>query len=199
MRAGQVPELSNKKHEAFAVRYVQTRNAAEVAREFDFAPEYGRRLTLTPHVAARIQELTTTMLERHHITADRVMLELARIGFGDMRKAFDERGELKPVHELDDDAAAIISGVEVEVRNERDGFEEDLATGEMKPKFVSVRTSKIKRFNKDASLTTLAKHFKLIGDEGDGLNAIASALAGRLKDARKRVELVQEVPKEIEG
>ena len=33
-----------------------------------------------------------------------------------------------------------------------------------------------------------AKHFKIIGEEGDGVNALASALANRLDSARRRIE-----------
>ncbi len=36
-------------------------------------------------------------------------------------------------------------------------------------------------------MTLLAKHYKIVGDEGDGVNALASALADRLKMARNRV------------
>jgi hypothetical protein len=53
---------------------------------------------------------------------------------------------------------------------------------------VEIRTAKVKFMSKDASLTTLAKRFKLIGDEGDGVNALATALADRLKTARSRVD-----------
>jgi hypothetical protein len=37
-------------------------------------------------------------------------------------------------------------------------------------------------------VTLLAKHYKIVGDEGDGVSALASALADRLKTARRRTE-----------
>lgn len=148
-------------------------------------------------VRERIAELSETQLQASDITATRVMLELGRIAFSDVRKVFREDGQLIPVHELDDDAAAAIQGIEHETHVLVGRKELNLATGEMEPTVTQVRTTKIKRANKDAALQTLAKHFKLIGDEGDGVNALANALADRLKTARKRVELVEEVPKEI--
>lgn len=169
--------------------------AAEAA---GFQKHYGEHLAVRLDVIDRIRELTDTMLKASDITAQRVMLELGRVAFADVRKVFDERGQLIPIHELDDDAAASIAGIEHETKTHRsqDRMTMNLATGEMEPEVVSIetRTTKIKRFNKDAALGTLAKHFKLIGDEGDGVNALASALADRLKMARKRAPLVEEVP-----
>lgn len=115
-------------------------------------------------------------------------MEIGRVAFGDIRGIVDESGRLKPLAELDDDTAACVSGIEVETRFERDGVELDLVTGEAKPRFVSVQTAKVRRYDKNPALGLLARHFKLVGDEGDGLNAIANALAARLQEARKRIE-----------
>ena len=57
--------------------------------------------------------------ERHRISrvlqasVDRVTQELARVGFADIRQLFDADGKMKPVHELDADTAAAISGVKI--------------------------------------------------------------------------------------
>lgn len=103
-----------------------------------------------------------------------------------MRGIVDESGRLKPIRELDDDTAATIAGVEVETRYERDGTEIDLATGEEKPRFVAVQTAKVKRYDKNPALSILARHFKIVDSEGDGLNALANVLADRLQEARRR-------------
>ncbi len=143
-----------------------------------------------------IRELTERMLTNADITAQRVMLELARVAFADVREAFDAQGALLPIHEMGNDAAAVIVGIEHETRFERT-TEIDLATGEPVKKRIEVRTAKIKRANKDAALNTLAKHFKIVGDEGDGVNALASALADRLKTARKRVDPIDDEPEAL--
>lgn len=51
--------------------------------------------------------------ERTHITQDRVLEELARISFFDIRTLFRPDGSLKAMHELDDTAAAVLAGVDV--------------------------------------------------------------------------------------
>lgn len=192
-----MPRLSTEKREAFARNYLIVKDADRAATRVGYASGVGQQLMLVPEVRERIAELSETQLQASDITAQRVMLELGRIAFSDVRKVFREDGQLIPVHELDDDAAAAIQGIEHETHVLVGRKELNLATGEMEPTITQVRTAKIKRANKDAALQTLAKHFKLIGDEGDGVNALANALADRLKTARRRVELVDEVPKEI--
>jgi phage terminase small subunit len=179
-------KLSSEQYEAFARNYVQHWSLRQAAEACGYNPAHGRRVLELPEVAARVRELNEMTLKAADITAARVMLELARVAFSDIRRIYDAEGRLLPIHEFDADAAASIAGLETEERMERDGTEVDLATGEEKPRFIKVRTHKVKRFSKDAALTTLAKHFKIVGDEGDGVNALASALADRLKTARKR-------------
>ena len=45
-------------------------------------------------------------LKAADITAQRVLLELARVGFSDIRKIVDADGRLKALIDLDDDTAA---------------------------------------------------------------------------------------------
>lgn len=151
-------------------------------------------ICMRPEVRERVRELSEAMLKVADITAERVMLELGRIAFRDARKAWDANGQLVPMHELDDDTAAALAGVEFETKTTRGAKQPqvmNLVTGEMEdapPLKVTIQVAKVKFMGKDASLTTLAKRFKLIGDEGDGVNALASALADRLKTARTRVD-----------
>lgn len=162
-----------------------------------FVPAVGRQLAAREDISRRVRELAEGVMQASDITAQRVMLELGRIAFSDPRKAFTPEGYPIPITELDDDAAAAVINIEHETHYKVGRKVLNLATGEEEPEITAIRTTRIKRANKDAALQTLAKHFKLIGDEGDGVNALANALADRLKTARKRVELVEEVPKEI--
>jgi len=197
-----MPRLSNDRYEKFARFYVQHHDTRRAATQVGMAPRTGEFVVRYPQVAERIRELNERALTAADITGQRVMLELARVAFSDVRGIFDERGALKPIHEIDDDTAAGLAGVEFEEKIIRE-VEEDLVTGEMVTRNVPIRTAKIKRYDKNPALLTLAKHFKLVGDEGDGVNALASALADRLKLARKRVDVieaeeVQQPLKEIE-
>lgn len=188
-----MPRLSNERHELFCLKFLKHRNATRAGREVGGQERTGEFLIARPDIQKRIRELTERMLTNADITAQRVMLELARVAFADVREAFDEQGALLPVHEMGNDAAAVIVGIEHETRFERT-TEIDLATGEPVKRRIEVRTAKIKRANKDAALGLLAKHFKIVGDEGDGVNALASALADRLKTARKRSDTPPEEP-----
>lgn len=191
-----MPRLANESLERFCRFYVQNgADAGAAMRAVGYAdmPSTRSRMLARPEVGARIAELSENTLRTVDISAQRVMLELGRIAFSDIRRCFDAEGHLIPIHEMDVDAAAAITGIEHETHVKLGRKVLNLATGEMEPEITHVRTAKIKRANKDAALQTLAKHFKLIGDEGDGVNALANALADRLKTARKRVDLVERV------
>ena len=175
------------RNETFCHHYVRTWNARTAADAAGLSHLTGRTLLQKPKIQARIRELNAAMLKASDITAQRVMLELARVAFGDIRGIVDESGRLKPIRELDDDTAAVVAGIELETRYERDGTETDLATGEERPRMIAVQTAKIKRYDKNPALSILARHFKIVDNEGDGLNALANVLAERLQDARRRV------------
>ncbi len=127
-----MPRLSNEKLERFARVYARKfdRKAAADAAGYTYAS--ADVMCTRPEVRARVAELNDAMLKAGDITAQRVMLELGRVAFADIRTMFKKDGSPAPVHELDDDIAASISSIDS-------------------------RSGKIKRFNKDAALGILAK------------------------------------------
>lgn len=64
-------------------------------------------------VLGRVQELLQKAAAANEVTVERVIREIARIGFFDIRKLVNPDGTPKPLHELDDDTAAAIAGLEV--------------------------------------------------------------------------------------
>lgn len=64
-------------------------------------------------VQAHIAELQQARSDRCGVQADDVIRQLVRMGFADVRKLFTPEGQLRPVHELDDDTAAAIQSIEV--------------------------------------------------------------------------------------
>ncbi len=183
-----MPRLSNERHENFIRAYFKhNENFLAAGRACGITPQYAAKLSNFPEIRARVREVRESMLSVANITGQRVMLELGRVSFADVRGLYREDGSLKLIHELDADTAASIADVTFEERAEK-VIEEDLATGEPVIVWKPVRTVKVKRYDKNPALLTLAKHFKLVGDEGDGVNALATALADRLKLARKRTE-----------
>ena len=172
-----MPALDNYRHELFANHFVANGfNSVKAARAAGWehaTPAYAGGLRRKPAIEARIRELLADQMDELQVDAVAVKRQLARIAFADPRGLFDDEGNLIPVHELDDDTAATIAGIEVEVKAGRDGA-------------PATRVVKIKRHNSLDALTFLGKHFKLIGDDNDGVNAFANALADRLNAAKRR-------------
>lgn len=108
--------------------------------------------------------------ERTHITQDRVLQELARIAFFDIRKLYREDGTLKNPGELDDDAAAVLAGVDV-VEQQTVSMED----GELKrtPTF----TKKAKVFDKGAALTLAMRHLGMLIDKTELTGKDGASLA----------------------
>lgn len=146
-------------------------------------PEYWC-LAKSPSLLKRVQELVAIRLHAAGVTAERTKREIARVAYADVRKIFDEEGRLLPVHMIDDDTAAAITSITVNRKN---------AGTQKEPEFVDV--VKIKFASKMDALGLLAKHFKLVKDDGDGVNALANVLADRLNAAKRRVV---EAPSDVE-
>ena len=89
------------------------------------------------------------------LTATRVLEELRRLAFSDVRRLFDEQGNLKPLHTLTDEEAAAIASLEVIIKN--------AAAGDGHTDTVH----KLKVWDKTRSLEMLAKHFALLTERVD--------------------------------
>lgn len=165
------------KQESFCQKYIETGNASEAYRQsYDTETmqdktiwEESSRLLSNPKVSARIEELNDRRLRRHDITVDRVLREYARLAFLDIRRAFDEEGNLKAIHELDDDTAAAIAGLEVEVRRIAGEADEELEGqphgGALRRQHgTTARLHKIKLSDKKGALDSLSKHLGIFSD-----------------------------------
>jgi phage terminase small subunit len=109
------------KQEAFALAYCRLSNASDAYREVYAVKkasaktinEAGCRLLSDSKVAARITEVIGKAVKKAGIDVERTLLEVARISYFDPRKLFRRDGSIIPMHNLDDDTAAAIAGVEV--------------------------------------------------------------------------------------
>jgi phage terminase small subunit len=172
-----MPALDKPAQEAFAQSYVtQGFNSRRAAAVSGLAPS----AVSHPVVQARIRELMELQFATMHVDAERVKQEIARIAFQDVRDLYDDKGNLIPPHELSDDAAATIAGIDVEIRGGTTN-----AQGVTSP---IVETRKIRRADKLGALNLLAKHFKIVGDNDDAVGNLADALADRLTRARRRAQ-----------
>jgi phage terminase small subunit len=107
----------NARQARFSQEYVLDLNATQAAIRAGYskktAGQIGERLLKKVEIAAAIAAAKAERSERTMIGADRVLRELARIAFLDIGKAFTEGGQLKPLHEMDEDTRRAISGLEV--------------------------------------------------------------------------------------
>src|SRR3546814_19526090 len=76
-----------------------------------------------PHVFEAIRAATEKREKRTEITADRVLQEIAKLAFSDLRACFDESGRLKRPEDLSDESAAALASIEVVTRNMGAGAE----------------------------------------------------------------------------
>lgn len=104
------------KERLFAERYNIHRNGQRAAEEAGYTPSAARqtayRLLRRPVVAAYITELQTMTSIINQLEACDVMQALAAKVRFDIRRLYDADGNIKPVHELDDETARIITEYE---------------------------------------------------------------------------------------
>ena len=141
----------NRRQALFVGEYITDLNASRSALAAGYSAktsgQIGFELLKKPEIQEAISAAMKARSERTEITADRVLKEIARLAFLDIRKAFNADGSLKPIHELDDDTAAAIAGLEVsEIRGE-DG--------------VSTVLKKIRLSDKRASLELAGRHLQM--------------------------------------
>lgn len=115
------------------------------------------------------------------LTPDRVLEELRRLAFSDIRELFDDKGNLRPLHTLTAEQAACIAGVEVVIKNAKAGDNQ------------TDTVHKIKIWDKNRTLEMLAKHFALLIEvqvkvsEKENIDRL---LAGRQRVAASKEEQV---------
>lgn len=131
----------------FVAEYLIDQKQTDAAIRAGFSPrsakQYASVLMQKPHIKAAIEKGMAKLMNKLEISAERIRLERARLAFFNPKQLYNEDGSLKPIHELDDDTAAAIAGMDIET----------IGSG----KKAITRTAKIKLTNKNESLTALEK------------------------------------------
>lgn len=65
-------------------------------------------------IKAAYEERAAEIFAGTEVTRQMIIREFARIAFGNIKSLFNEAGQLRPLHELNDDEAALIAGFDVE-------------------------------------------------------------------------------------
>ena len=91
------------KQDMFCRDYLVDLNATAAAKRAGYSPRtaksQGQRLLTNVDVAERIQELSQARQERVQVTADDVLRILYNDVTADVSELYDDRGELKPIHD----------------------------------------------------------------------------------------------------
>ena len=169
----------------FVQEYLVDLNATQAAIRAGYsaktAEQQGYQLLQKPSVQAAIAERQKEREQRTAVTADRVLLEAARLALFDPRKLFNDDGSPKGITELDDDTAAAVAGIEVVEQFEGSG-KDRVFVGYLK---------KYRIADKNSALEKLFRHHGLYerdnGQKTDPLTSLLHAIAGGNGSAFKPV------------
>lgn len=132
----------------------------------------------------RIEELYSKVAAKLEMTAERVHAEIARIAFADPRKMLDAKGDLLPLAEMTDDAAAAIASIESKL---------DALPGK---EHAALRTTlkKVRLWDKCQALALAAKMLGLIVDRSQVQTDAAPSVVVYIPDNGRDPDMVPNVP-----
>lgn len=150
------PDLTDKQ-ELFCQNYVVHLNATKAARDAGYskktAGSQGHDLLKRPEIQSRIQHLQAKRLQRTEIDQDKVLRQLARLAFSDIKDNFTREGGIVRVEDLSHDASAALTGLKVTKRRTAE------VDSEGNPIYEDV--IEFKMADKIKSLELLGKHLQL--------------------------------------
>lgn len=162
------------KEALFVAEYLKDRNGTQAAIRAGYSPKTAHQtayeLLRKPEIAARIRENAESVAAIAGLTVERTLREVARIAYFDPRKLFNKDGQPLQLHELDDDTAAAIQGVEVLEEWEGSGADRRLV-GLVK---------KYKVADKNSALDKAMKHlgqYETDNKQSNPVDAMASLLS----------------------
>ncbi len=153
-------ELTEKRAR-FIEEYLRDYNGTQAAIRAGYAPESAGveacRLLKNANVRKRLEKRKKQLLDAISEDQFRTMRELSRVAHLDIRKLYDEQGQLKPVSEWDDESAAAVAGVETVRRQSPEERDE-----EGNPVWETVM--KVKTYDKVKALELIGRHQSLFND-----------------------------------
>lgn len=145
------------KEKAFVREYLVDLNQTAAAKRagyggtHDSSKQLGAKLMRKAGIKRAIKQAMDARAKRTNVTADRVLEEIARIAFVDVRELFNEDGTLKNPRQLGAEVAAALSSIDVS----------EVGGGDAP---VSV-TKKAKLHDKVGALTLAARHLGMLNDK----------------------------------
>ncbi len=174
-------EKLNDRHRLFCMEYVANglTMQAKAYIAAGFSPNGARTsascLLRDPLIKAYVAELMSVRFKQLHMDIDEILARAAMLARADVRGLFDESGKLLDPSELDPETAAGVAGIKV--------YEEFSGTGKDRVKVGE--TKEVRLRDPMPAIRLLAEHKKLVKAPDSGINALANALASRLRAARE--------------
>lgn len=175
-----MPDAISARQRRFIEEYIVDGNGTQAAIRAGYsrntANEQASRLLAKINIRAEVERLQQEAAQRAGVTLDWIMERYKRIANADIRKAFKPDGTLKAVHELDDETAAALSGIDVE---------------QLKAGVAEIgRTTKVRRWDPTKALDSLTRMLGGFKDrvEHSGAVAIENLVNASLgaEDGKKR-------------
>lgn len=185
------------KQRAFVREYLIDLNATQAAIRAGYSEDTARAIgceNLTkPDIAAAIEAAMKNRAERTDITADRVLKELAKIGFSDIRKAIKWQGTLVTEEDNPDGGDTLV--IKNVVTNNvtlisSDEIDDETAAAISEISQNSTGGIKLKMHDKKAALVDIGRHLGMFVDRvdqrttheaGDSIRTLMEAIDGRTR------------------
>jgi phage terminase small subunit len=157
-----------RRQQKFVDAYVECGNGAESIRRLGFRgtrPDTAAwKLLARADIQAAVNERSEQAIAEAGVTQVQIVRELARVAFFDHRKLFDADGKLIATHQLPDDLAAGLAGIEIV----------DLGDGDERS---AGRLSKYRAWPKVEALKLLLQYKKLLVEKHEHTGKDGAALA----------------------
>lgn len=145
------------------------------------APFQGPKLAQIPSVRDRIAEIVKERWQQEHMGADEILTRMARLARADVRDVMTDDGALLDPKSLTNQGAAAIAGIEI--------VEQWEGKGKARKKVGQV--AKVKLRDPTPALRMLAEVAKLLKQPGEGMDALAGAIAERMASRRQARQVVE--------
>lgn len=122
------------------------------------ANEQASKMLTNANIQTQIAKLSQKRNDKLDLSAEKIGREYKRIGFFDVRKLYDENGNLTPIHLLDDETAAAVCSVDYdEIYSNKENIG---------------KTTKIKTNSKISALEALSKHIGFFKEDNEQQNKL---------------------------
>lgn len=168
------------KQKRFCEEYIVDFNATQAAIRAGYSENTARNIAGNLLTKINIQEyvksLSNKQQQRTEITADRVIEEIAKVAFCDIKNLYNEDGRLKEPQELEDHVSATVSSFKN--RREYQGKDED-----GNAEYATI--DEYKTYDKLKALELLGKRFAIFTDKQEVTHTISEEMQQALLKASK--------------